>query len=214
MRRPRTRNRDPFAGDIGPEEVVRKAEAYALDLLARRPRTVAEMRMRLVGKGYPQATIDDLVGRCIRLGYLDDHSFATYWVEGRCQSYPCGPSRLRLELGQKGLNAGTIASVLAAVLPREREIALAVELGRKRASSLGRDGRSVPVWEESDPAGGLLASGNAFVSRSVRAKLWDFLRRRGFGTDACQEALRAALGPGDDPSELDLGDTDEAPPTS
>ena len=182
----------PAAEPLEPEEAARKAETYALDLLALRPRTVLELKTRLAGKGYLRQIIDDLVERCLRIGYLNDRAFAEYWVEGRCQSYPCGPARLRLELRQKGVDAQITTSVLAAVLPPEREGELAVRLAKKKAVSL----RATPD--------------RATPDRVCKEKLWNFLRRRGFGTRACQEALRSVCGPSEELSEVEIAGPDEA----
>ena len=182
----------PAAEPLEPEEAARKAETYALDLLALRPRTVLELKTRLAGKGYLRQIIDDLVERCLRIGYLNDRAFAEYWVEGRCQSYPCGPARLRLELRQKGVDAQITTSVLAAVLPPEREGELAVRLAKKKAVSL----RATPD--------------RATPDRVCNEKLWNFLRRRGFGTRACQEALRSVCGPSEELSEVEIAGPDEA----
>jgi regulatory protein len=192
----------PAAEPLEPEEAARKAEAYALDVLALRPRTVLELRTRLAGKGYARQIIDDLVERCLRIGYLNDRAFAEYWVEERCQSYPCGPARLRLELRQKGVDAQMITSVLTAVLSPEREGELAVRLAKKKAVSL----RAVPDRAAPDRAAPDLAT----PDRASTEKLWNFLRRRGFGTRACQEALRSVCGPSEELSEVETAGPDEA----
>jgi len=192
----------PAAEPLEPEEAARKAETYALDLLALRPRTVLELKTRLAGKGYLRQIIDDLVERCLRIGYLNDRAFAEYWVEGRCQSYPCGPARLRLELRQKGVDAQITTSVLAAVLPPEREGELAVRLAKKKAVSL----RATPDRATPDRA----TPDRATPDRVCKEKLWNFLRRRGFGTRACQEALRSVCGPSEELSEVEIAGPDEA----
>ncbi len=202
----------PAAEPLEPEEAARKAEAYALDLLALRPRTVLELRTRLAGKGYPRQIIDDLVERCLRIGYLNDRAFAEYWIEGRCQSHPCGPARLRLELRQKGVDTQMATSVLAAVLPPEREGELAVQLAKKKAVSL----RTAPDPATSDPATPDPATPDpatpdpATPDRVRKEKLWNFLRRRGFGTRACQEALRSVYGPSEELLEVETAGPDEA----
>jgi regulatory protein len=162
--------RAPRESGSGREDPARRAEAYALDLLALRPRTVRELSARLRSKGYAEETIADLVSRAERAGYLDDRKFAAAWVEERCRSFPCGPARLRAELGQKGVDDRIVSTVLAEHLPPEREAALAVRVASKRAPS----------------------------EAAAKKKLWDLLRRRGFGGRACEEALRVVYGPLDE----------------
>ena len=162
--------RAPRESGSSREDPARRAEAYALDLLALRPRTVRELSVRLRSKGYAEEIIADLVSRAERAGYLDDRQFAAAWVEERCRSYPCGPARLRAELRQKGVDDQIVSAVLAENLPPEREVALAAQVASKRAPS----------------------------EAAAKKKLWDLLRRRGFGERACEEALRAVCGPVDE----------------
>ncbi len=177
-------SRGPNAGE-GPdagkersaEEERKKAEAYALDLLALRPRTVRELRTRMRAKRYDASLVEDIVARCIRAGYLDDRAFAAYWVEERSRSRPSGPARLRQELSQKGVEAATVSVVLAELLPPETETQLAISLATKKARTL-----------RERPGGQELTAG---PDRARQKRIWAFLRRRGFGLGACQAALRA-----------------------
>lgn len=166
-----------------PEDAARKAERYALDLLALRPRTVREMTTKLRSKAYPEDVVGDLLGRMQRVGYLDDRKFAEYWIEERMRSRPCGPALLRAELRRKGVPAEVVSEVLAATVPPEAEETAAIRAARRkvrpRASAAGRSAR------EADPAAG----------RAAKQRLWEFLRRRGFGARACQAAMTAAFGP-------------------
>ena len=60
--------------------VVMEAAAAFLSV---RPRSVVETRRRLRHLGYPQALVDEVVGRLVEMGYLDDEALARSWVEAR-----------------------------------------------------------------------------------------------------------------------------------
>lgn len=184
-----------------PEDLARKAEAYALDLLARRSRTERELSLRLGSKGYPADIVTELVARCLRVGYLDDRAFARQWVEQRSQSFPCGASRLRQELVVKGVAPTVAAEVLTELLPPEVEARLAVALVGRRAAQRPRARGGAPV----EPRGGARPS-PAGIRRKTEERLWGFLRRRGFGAWACQEAMKAVFG-----SKEEWADSGEAP---
>jgi regulatory protein len=77
--------------------------AAAVRFLEARPRSVAEVRRRLRGVGYPDALVEGAVERLVELGYLDDAAFARMWVESRDRARPRGERALRAELGQKGV---------------------------------------------------------------------------------------------------------------
>ncbi len=165
----RRRRADPAAKEVesGDASALAKVERYALDLLAVRPRTVRELAARLRSKGYEHGLVEDTVARCLGAGYLNDREFAEYWVEERCRSNPCGPARLRQELGRKGVPAEVVAAVLAERLVPAREVELAVRVARKKAGA----------------------------GPQAKERLWSFLRRRGFGGEACREAVKAVWGP-------------------
>jgi regulatory protein len=186
MRGPRAR-REPGAASgqsDADDDSVRRAEIYALDLLARRPRTVREMAQKLEARGHSETVVADLLARMERVGYLDDRRFTRYWVEERARARPCGPARLRRELFLRGVPAEVVSSVLAEEMTAEVEETLAVRAAMKKAGS----GRLEPG--------------------AATRRLWGFLRRRGFGIGACRAALAAVSGSpcGDDEWPSDPGD--------
>ncbi len=179
------------------------AEAYALNLLALRPRTVRELQSRLLSKGYGEDLVTDLVERCLRAGYLDDRAFARSWIEERTRSFPCGSVRLRRELREKGVPAEVTSEALNETLPPEREAELAVRLARKKAAPRGR---KKPAGEEGDP-------GDLAGEHRARGRLWSFLGRRGFTAGACRAAMNAVFGPLEDLIDYDdvSEETEESP---
>jgi regulatory protein len=146
------------------------------------------MRRRLAARGYDEKTVEDLVTRMMRLGYLDDRRFAESWVENRTRCRPSGPALLKHELLQRGVDEKLVREVLTARMTREVETDLAVEAARKRTAAGPPDGSDA----------------------RAKRRLWDFLRRRGFGAAACQAAMKAVFGPVEELEDVpdDLGGAD------
>ena len=126
----------------------------ALRLLSYRPRSEAEVRSRLAGKGLPPAVVEETMGRLLELGLVNDAEFARYWVETRDQASPRGRRLLSQELRLKGIDQETTR---LAVMPVAEEDA-AYRAARRRATHL--KGVEWPVF---------------------RRRLGEFLLRRGFG---------------------------------
>src|SRR5712691_3085432 len=96
-------------GVIGPRLVARLAarDAYlrarerALRLLAIRPRSVDELRSRLLRHRIPRKTLEAVIADLVARGHLDDLAFARGWIISRLASRSCGIRRLRWELRRK-----------------------------------------------------------------------------------------------------------------
>jgi len=62
---------------LTPEEMRKRTFERAVKLLAAKPRSVSELRERLLqGRGTSQSTVDEVVERLREYGYLDDEKFA------------------------------------------------------------------------------------------------------------------------------------------
>jgi regulatory protein len=97
-------------------------------LLARRAHSRAELRQKLVRKGFDpeevQAALERLAGR----GYLDDEAFARGLVRRRSVSR--GPLALAAELSAKGIDRAGAAAALAGFDP-EAQLATATALAER-----------------------------------------------------------------------------------
>lgn len=87
------------------------ARDRALRLLGYRDRSQSELAKRLSNDGYPPECVSQTVSRLIEIELVDDARFARSWSRSRTAA-GFGPSRIRRELSQKGLDAETIASAL------------------------------------------------------------------------------------------------------
>ncbi len=92
-----------------------QAKERALAYLARRPRSMTEVRRYLKDKGFDTETIERVMTRLQTLDYVNDRTFAAYWVEQRTTFRPRGVIALRHELRQKGVDEHIIDEVVAQV---------------------------------------------------------------------------------------------------
>lgn len=144
------------------EATLEEARDKALNYLEYRPRSSAEIRRYLQGKGYPADIIENIVARLETGGLLDDLAFARYWIEQRAAFKPRSQFALRVELAQKGLERAVIDAALADV----------DELAQARRAAEQRLGR----WQNLPPD-------------ERRARLGAFLQRRGFRYDQIEDVL-------------------------
>jgi regulatory protein len=153
------------AADLERASALERALSAAYRLLTYRPRSEAEIRERLLKKGFDEATADAAVERLRAQGLLDDLAFGRFWRESREALSPRGEHLLRAELRQKGLARETVQEVLADF----DETGSALKVVRAlwpRLAGLSPDER--------------------------RKRLWGQLARRGFTPDTIQEVIRQA----------------------
>ena len=145
-----------------------RAREAALHLLAFRPRTGAELRRRLREKGYAPEVADAVVERLGETGVVDDSSFAEMFVRDRVRLRPKGKRILAQELRARGVDGEMAQAAIEEVM--ERENTSEIDLARQAAAR----------WRPRPGEG----------PQSSRRRLYNFLARRGFGS----EAITAVLG--------------------
>jgi regulatory protein len=87
----------------------------ALNFLSYRPRSRVEVERYLRGKAVDEETVADVLLRLEQARYVDDETFARFWVENREQFRPRSRRALRYELRQKGVSNAIIDRVLGSV---------------------------------------------------------------------------------------------------
>ena len=138
-------------------------------MLAAKPRSVAELRERLLqGRGATKAIVESVIQRLSEYGYLDDARFAQNYASLRVQQRPIGRQRLQRDLWLKKIDKATANEALDLVFaatPEEELIDRAIE---KRLRLHGRP-----------------------QSCAETKKLFDHLLRQGFAFELIGEKLRA-----------------------
>jgi regulatory protein len=125
--------------------MAEEALALALQALARKERSVAEMGRWLRSRGIEDAQAEDVLEHLLAVGALDDARFAARFAEDKRELAGWGGERIRAALAERGVSETDIEAAMAAdqreleraeALVRERGIDLSDDRGRQRALAL------------------------------------------------------------------------------
>ena len=153
--------------ELRSEAAMQQAVDRAYNYLSYRPHSREEVRRYLRRKETPPAIIDAALTRLEQLDLVNDHTFASFWVESREQFSPRGARALKNELRMKGVER----EVVEELIDDEKDEERALLAGRKKALSLVR----IPTMDFA----------------TFRTRLGSFLQRRGFGYDVSTRTVRA-----------------------
>ncbi|HKR61882.1 MAG TPA: regulatory protein RecX [Pyrinomonadaceae bacterium] len=160
---------NPRASNLTPDERRQKIFARAGKLLAAKPRSVAELRERLLqGRHANVAAVDEVIARLSEYGYLDDERFAVTFASSKVRQKPMGRRRLERDLSLKKVDRAVASEALDAVYAETSEeqlIDLAIE---KRLRLRGRP-----------------------KTRDEAKSLFDHLLRQGFPFELVSDRVRA-----------------------
>lgn len=141
----------------------------AVKLLAAKPRSVRELRERLLEKSWTDETIvDGVLEKLKDYKYLDDEQFAHDLAVSQLRQKPQGKRRLQQTMSRKKLDKEIVDTAISEAfekLPEEDLIVLAIE---KRLRLKG-----IPQ------------------TRADTKKFYDHLLRQGFGYDLIREKMAA-----------------------
>jgi regulatory protein len=155
------------------DELRRKTFNRAIKLLTVKPRSVAELRERLLqGKDVNQSVVDTVISRLEEYGYLNDERFAFSYASLKVKQRPVGRRRLQRDLKLKKVSnsvADEALELVYAETPEEQLIDAAIE---KRTRLRGRP-----------------------KTRIEAKKLFDHLLRQGFEFELVSEKVRALFDP-------------------
>lgn len=139
----------------------------AVKLLAAKPRSVKELRGRLLEKVWTnEEIVDAVIAKLTEYEYLDDERFARDTAAARLRQKPQGRRRLEQAMSRKQLDRETLAAAIDAAFEKHPEselIDLAIE---KRLRIKGRP-----------------------ETREDLKKFYDHLMRQGFGYGLIREKL-------------------------
>lgn len=149
----------------------RTAWKSLIRLLRYRPRSVAEARRRLEGKGFSRAVVEATLERAQADQLLDDELFTRLWIEDRLHARPLARRAIEMELADLGVSRSVIQQELGHLYPQNREKDVAIRLASERF--------------------GRLASRNIELEKK-RDRVVAFLARRGFSYSLARTAVAAA----------------------
>lgn len=154
---------------LTPEEARRRVFARAIKLLSVKPRSVAELRERLLERRWAtNADVEAAIERLTEYGYLDDERFAFGYASLRVRQKALGRNRLARDLQFKKVDQAVADEALDQVFsetPEEELIDRAIE---KRVRTRGKPENAAEAKKLFDH---LLRLGFPFelVSQKVRA---------------------------------------------
>lgn len=153
--------------DAAPKDPVRAA----LRLISYRPRSVAELRERLLARGYEAAEVEKTVTELRGAGYLDDEKFAALLADSRARNKHWGPAKIIFELKQRGVPAEVVRKTVSS--DPEAEEATAAEALAKWLKKSGSPAR---------------------LDTPGSARAYRFLKGRGFSSDSIFKAIAGFRG--------------------
>jgi len=141
----------------------------ALNMIALRARSAAELRRLLVRKGEPAEYVDVAIERLVRAGFLDDASFAKQFARSKALGAGLSRRRVQQELAKRGVSREIAESAIAELFVDEQidEEGTLERVARKKLKSLAR--LDAPVQ---------------------RRRLYAFLARRGYDSDDIARTVR------------------------
>jgi regulatory protein len=151
---------------------VNKTSTYdrALTLLEFRPRSVAELRRKLIQRGEPADEVERVLARLIDQRLLDDAEFARQFARTKVQGSGASRWRILQELARKGVARDVADRAVQTLVEAE---------GIDPADAVHRVAEK--KWKSLDQLDDL----------TRRRRLYAFLARRGFNPEEIRGALSA-----------------------
>jgi regulatory protein len=137
----------------------------AVGALARKERTVEELRAWLAARDVEAEEVEAALARLIEIGQLDDQRFAERYAEDKRDLRGWGPERIREALMERGIEPAVAEAATAGERPGEQAERAATLLSR-RGVELNRE--------------------------AGRGRAVAYLARRGYDYDIAYEAVRLA----------------------
>ncbi|HUR97732.1 MAG TPA: regulatory protein RecX [Pyrinomonadaceae bacterium] len=148
----------------------------AVNLLAAKPRSIGELRERLLEKNWTNLEIvNAVIEKLAEYGYLDDRKFAEDLALSKLRQKPQGKRRLQQAMSQKKLDRETLDNAIASAFEKMPEVELIDAAIEKRLRLKG-----LPE------------------SREDTKKFYDHLLRQGFSFDLIRDKLSKIGKPSDE----------------
>lgn len=146
----------------------------ALRLLTGRDYSLAELRRRLLDKGFAEAGTEEVLQRCLEYGYLDDARYALHRANSLMTQGRAVGSRILLDLRQRGISEEVACQALAKAREACDEEGLLTSILQRRFPAFNYN--SAPAKERRRVVHFLQRRGFAI------GQIMDHLTRKGFET--------------------------------
>jgi regulatory protein len=169
------------ARPVNPEKARERTFQRAVKLLAAKPRSVAELRERLLEKQWTnEEIVEAVLAKLSEYGYLNDERFAFGYASYKVRQKPVGRQRLQRDLQLKKVDRETAAEAIKLVFEETPEDQLIDRAIEKRTRLRGRP-----------------------QTRAEIKSLFDHLLRQGFSYELVAQKVRAASGAGIDEENVE-----------
>jgi regulatory protein len=169
------------ARPIDPDKARERTFQRAVKLLAAKPRSVAELRERLLEKQWTnEETVEAVLAKLGEYGYLNDERFAFGYASFQVRQKPVGRQRLKRALQLKKVDRETADEAIKLVFEETPEEELIDRAIAKRTRLRGRP-----------------------KTRAEVKSLFDHLLRQGFSYELVSNKVRAH-------SSVDFDETDDS----
>lgn len=149
-------------------ELLRKTFARAVKLLAAKPRSIAELRERLLQGTADEQIVETVIARLREYGYLNDERFAFGYASYKVKQKPVGRRRLARDLKFKKVDSAVANDALEMVFAETPEAQLIDQAIAKRLRLRGKP-----------------------KTRAEAKSLFDYLLRQGFEFELASNKVRA-----------------------
>lgn len=154
--------------EINAEKARTRTFDRAVNLLAFKPRSVAELRTRLLEKDWTNAEIvESVLDKLKEYNYINDEQFAKSFAASKIRQKPIGKRVLKQKLALKKLDKETVETTLENIFEETPEAEIIERAIEKRLRIKGK------------PA-----------TREDAKKFYDYLLRQGFSYDLVSSKMR------------------------
>ncbi len=153
------------------QEEINLCKSYGLKLLGYRARSEAEIKDKMIKKGYSEKSVEEALKYLRELKYIDDEEYARLYIKNRVNTKKLGYNRIKSELYQKRVNGATIEDTMKEIFSCEDEYDRALELAERKMST---------SYKNDD-------------TQAAYRKLGGFLQRKGYSFDTIMKVLNKVL---------------------
>jgi regulatory protein len=159
-------DKDRIIEDV--EKSRRRTFDRAVNLLTYKPRSIKELRERLMEKDWTNsAIVDGVIEKLKEYNYLDDAQFAKSFAASKIRQKPVGKRVLQQKLAQRKLDKETVAEAIEKAFEETPETEIIDRAIEKRLRLKGKP-----------------------KERDEVKKFYDFLLRQGFSYDLVSSKMR------------------------
>lgn len=166
--KPQTEESDKPKREINPEKARQKTIDRAVNLLTYKPRSIKELRERLLEKDWTnEQIVDAVIEKLKEYNYLNDEQFAKSFAASQIRQKPIGKRVLQQKLAMKKLDKEIVTEALERVLEETPEEEIIERAIQKRLRLKGKP-----------------------ETREDAKKFYDYLLRQGFSYDLVSAKMR------------------------